>query len=284
MNTRAVSLALVLGCALPACADDAIDPLLCINDRGSELEPFDDLGYIAHAGGSPGGLLQIEPYTNSRAAFEVSYTNGFRAFELDLITIGDGTPIVAHDGHEDRYGVVDFRQATLADVAGRKWRGKYELLLLDDLVALMREYPDVWIVLDTKWDDQAIARALVEAADNDAAVLDRVVPHLVSDQHADDLLDIYPFPERMIAVYQWPGSDEQLAARGERHGVDHVMMWYDSRWSEATQAVLEAAGMQVWVHTPHDAEVIEMFRARDIAVYSDGYIGGCSEVVSASAE
>lgn len=267
---------------LAGCADEALDPLLCINDRGSQLEPFDQLGYIAHAGGSPGGLLQNEIYTNSREGFEVSYANGFRAFELDLITIGDGTPIIAHDGHEDRYGIGDFRQATRDDVEGLRWRGKYELMLLDDLIELMRAYPDTWVVLDTKWDDQAIARALVEAADGDSAVLDRVVPHLVSHQHADDLLAIYPFPERMIAVYQWPSSDGELVANAERHGVDHVMMWYDSRWSETTQSILEGAGIHVWVHTPHEAEEVEMFRGRDIGVYSDGYIGGCSAVVPAS--
>lgn len=278
---RAVLAALV---AVPAACGgpDPVDPLLCLNDRGNQLEPFDDLGYIAHAGGSPGGLLQIERYTNSREAFEVSYQNGFRAFEFDLITIGDGTPIVAHDGHEDRYGTGDFRRATRSDVEGLRWRDKYDLLFVDDLVDLMREYPDVWIVLDTKWDDMVIARAIVDAAEGDSAVLDRVVPHLISDEHVRDLAALYPFPERMIAVYQWPSSDQDLVRRSVEHGVEHVMMWFDRRWSEATQALLEDAGMQVWLHTPHDPAQIEMYRARDIGVYSDGYIGGCSDVAYAS--
>ncbi len=270
--------------ALAGCGEPEVDPLLCINTRGNTLEAFDDLRYIAHGGGSPGGLLQTEVYSNSREAFEVSYANGFRAFEFDLVTLGDGTVVVAHDGHEYRYGVdKDFWDATRADFEGRRWHGRYDILFVEDLVDLLRDYPDVWIVLDNKWEEIEIAAAIVAAADSDPAVLDRVVPHMVSEDHTRAVEDIYPFPQRMVAVYQWAGGDAYLIQQMQRFGIEHVMMWYDKRWSEHTQAAFEQAGLQMWVHTPHEPDAIDDFLGRGINIYSDGHIGGCDDVRRASA-
>lgn len=238
------------------------------------LAPLESHRFVAHAGGSPRGLLQEELYTNSREAFEVSYRNGFRVFELDLILLADGEVLVAHDFHEDEYGLRDgtFPSLTRPELEGRRWRGKYELLFGDDLIALMVEHPDVWIVLDTKLDGHvAIAEALVALAPDDG-VRDRMVPHLASEEHAAALDAIHRFPERMIAMYRWGGNDAQLVDDMQRLGIDDVMMWWDRRWSEEVQAAVEAIGGHVWVHTPEDPAVLEEFVDRGVGVYSDGWI------------
>lgn len=235
--------------------------------------PFETSRFVAHAGGSPYGLLQEERYTNTREAFEVSYANGFRTFELDLIRLADGEVVVAHDYHEDEYGLAEgsFPTLTRDELAGARWRDKYDLLFADDLVALMLEHPDIWVILDTKLGAHLeIAEHLVAQAP--AEVLDRMVPHLASEEHAVALAALYPFPERMIAVYRWGGSDASQLERMARLGIDNIMMWWDSRWSEATQAAMDAAGHHVWVHTPDAPMVIDDFIDRGVGVYSDGWI------------
>ncbi len=237
-----------------------------------ELRPIEEPGFVAHAGGSPYGLQQLEPYSNSREAFEISYDNGFRVFEFDFVVLADGAVLVAHDYHEAEYGLsLSFHDATRADVEGARWRDKYQVMFAEDIIDLMVEHPTVWIILDSKWGHVEVAKAMVELAP-DTSVLDRIVPHLASDEHAAAIPDIYPFPEQMVAGYRWRGSDDEFLFRMQRYGVDNIMLWWDTRWSEELQARLDQAGYHVWVHSPEDAGVIEEFRARGVGVYSNGYI------------
>ena len=238
----------------------------------AELRPLEESGFVAHAGGSPYGLQQLEHYTNSREAFEISYENGFRVFEFDFVVLADGAVLVAHDYHEAEYGLsLSFHDASRADVEGSRWRGKYQVMFAEDIIDLMVAYPTIWIILDSKWGHVEVAKAMVELAP-DTGVLDRIVPHLASDEHAAAIPDIYPFPEQMVAGYRWRGSDDEFLSRMERYGVDNIMLWWDTRWSEGLQDRLDQAGHQVWVHSPTDAAIIEDFRARGIGVYSNGYI------------
>ena len=238
----------------------------------AELRPLEESGFVAHAGGSPYGLQQLEHYTNSREAFEISYENGFRVFEFDFVVLADGAVLVAHDYHEAEYGLsLSFHDAIRADVEGALWRGKYQVMFAEDIIDLMVAYPTIWIILDSKWGHVEVAKAMVELAP-DTGVLDRIVPHLASDEHAAAIPDIYPFPEQMVAGYRWRGSDDEFLSRMERYGVDNIMLWWDTRWSEGLQDRLDQAGHRVWVHSPTDAAVIEDFRARGVGVYSNGYI------------
>ena len=236
------------------------------------LVPIEELGFVAHAGGSPYGLQQLEPYSNSREAFEISYQNGFRVFEFDFLVLADGAVVVAHDYHEEEYGLpISFHDATRADVEGLKWRGKYEIMFAEDIIDLLVEHPTIWVILDSKWGHVEVNKAMVELAP-DTSVLDRIVPHLASDEHATAIPDIYPFPEQMVAGYRWRGSDDDFLFRMELYGVDNIMLWWDTRWTEELQDQMDQAGHHVWVHTPEDPDVIEDFRSRGVGVYSNGYI------------
>ncbi len=261
--------------ALAACSTEEPPIEYCENTRGTDLVPLEDLDFLAHAGGSPYGLNQEPTYTNSLQAFEVSYENGFRAFEFDLITLGDGTVVLAHDGHEDHYGLrKSFRDASRSEVEGLRYDGLFEVLFAEDLIEIMVEHPDIWVILDSKWDHERIAQVLVDLAPDDT-VRDRIVPHLASGEHTEALEDIYPFPEKMVAVYRWAGSDADIASRRARYDVDNVMMWWDSRWTPEGQELYEEAGFHVWVHTPHESSVIRSFLDLDIRLYSGGLIAPC---------
>jgi glycerophosphoryl diester phosphodiesterase len=270
-------IALAAGCAAEVEVPDEVPPeAMCPtpSDAPGALRRFEEMSFVAHAGGSPYGLMQLEPYTNSREAFEISYANGYRAIELDFIRLADGEVIAAHAYDEELYGLgeASFLELTRAEVEGARWNDKYQLLFAEDVIELMVEHPDIWLILDTKIDFHAEMAATLVALAPDDSVRDRMVPHLASEEHVAQLLEIYPFPERLYAHYKWPGDDSQLLERMERLGIDDVMMNWDRRWSPETQAAMEARGYHVWVHTPHEPADIEALRAAGAGVYTDGYI------------
>jgi glycerophosphoryl diester phosphodiesterase len=264
-------LVLVAVTAVAACGDNAA--ILCPGAAPpGALRPIAELPYVAHAFGSPYGLLQDEHYTESRAAFDASYHNGFRVYEIDLVTLGDGTVAAVHDEHEEEYGLDrGFEEITRADLEGKTWMGKYPVLFGEDVIALMVSHPDIWMILDTKWSHEEIARRMIELAPDDG-VRDRLVPHVVSEAHATVLPTIYPFPEQMLARYQWDGTDAEVQQRMTAHAIDNVMMWWNWRWNETLQAAMTTAGYHVWVHTPEEPDLIEEFVGKGIGVYTNGYI------------
>jgi glycerophosphoryl diester phosphodiesterase len=277
---------MLVALALGACGDDLDrpglppDPIpaeaLCAppQPRSGALGPLEDEVFVAHAGGSPLGLLQESPYSNTREAFEVSYRNGFRAFELDFVLLADGEVVVAHDFHEEFYGLEHgaFPELTRADVEGALWNDRYEVMFAEDAIDLLVAHPDVWLILDTKLGKHIeIAEVLLDLAPDDS-VRDRMVPHLASEEHAVALAARYPFPERLIAVYRWIAGDGALLDAMDRLGIDGIMMFWDSRWSEVTQARMEAAGHHVWVHTPTEIPTIRALRERGVGIYSNGWI------------
>jgi glycerophosphoryl diester phosphodiesterase len=267
---------------IAACGESLPEPVLCPveAEHAATTGVFeDDTKFVAHAFGSPTGLTQGDHYSNSREAFVASYFNGFRGFEVDLMELADGTVAAVHDAFEPVYGHgKPFRESTRVELEGKKWNGLYEVLFAEDIIELMVDHPDVWVVLDTKCQfsdcDLHIARTLVELAPDDS-VRDRLVPHVTGDEHAAMLPGIYPFPEMIYARYQWPNSDAAVLGRMAQYGIDNVMLGWDptgGEWSETFQTRLDDAGYHTWVHTPDDPAQIESYPARGIGVYSNGHI------------
>src|SRR5262249_45058211 len=140
-----------------------------------------------------------------------------------------------------------------------------------DLIDLLVDHPDAWMILDTKWDHVIIDQALVDLAPDDS-VRDRLIPHVGSDEQAAALPGIYDFPEKMLAVYRWGGTDQQNLDRLARYGYGNIMMWWDTRWSPAPQATFANAGYHVWVPPPDEPQIILDFRSQGVGVYSNGWI------------
>jgi len=262
------ALALVAGCG------DNDLPQLCPRAAAHGLAPpaFESVRFVAHAFGSPSGLQQIEHYTESREAFEVSYRNGFVAYEIDLLELGDGTIVAAHDQAEYEYGLDrPFSSLTRADIEGRRWNGEYPVLFAEDVMQILVEHPDIYLIMDTKCCHEDIDRRMVALAP-DASVRDRLVPHVTGFQHAAALPSIYPFPEKLYARYWWGGSDDEILERMTQYGIDNVMMWWDSDWNPRLQVAMANAGYHVWVHTPESPQTIDQFVTGGVGVYTNGFI------------
>jgi glycerophosphoryl diester phosphodiesterase len=153
--------------------------------------------YVAHAFGEIDGVF----YTNSRDAFLLNYERGFRAFEVDLVLLQDGSAFCAHDGTEWMYGLdKHFTETTAAELAGRLCLGKYTPLTGSDLLDLIDEYTDACFLLDTKRTDEnsnhTILKALVsEATERHLSVLDRMIPHTFGPADLWEVAKIHHFSD-----------------------------------------------------------------------------------------
>jgi glycerophosphoryl diester phosphodiesterase len=245
-------------------------------------------GYVAHAMGGIDG----HPYTNSLEAFKRSYALGFRVFEVDFVTLRDGTIMALHDGTERHVGLrKPYYEATAAELRGRRYLGKYTVLSGADVVALMRSYRDIYVVLDTKWDREEIAVRLLRAA-GDPQVARRMLPHIAGQQDLDVIRRSYPLQHYVVALYRTQiygrFDDAEVLSFVRKSKAPAVMMWLNPRdrtqslaWNARNQrryepnfaASLQQSGAVTYVHSTGDAARMREYAQRGIGVYSDGPFG-----------
>lgn len=120
-----------------------------------EWEPLEDKNawyckgtMIAHAcGGIVKGIKR--EYSNSKEALDDSLAKGFRIIECDIYGIINGRIMLAHDG-------VDLYDG---------YKGAYSLLTLEELLAVLKQHPEVTAVLDIKWETIEDYRNIVDLID-----------------------------------------------------------------------------------------------------------------------
>jgi hypothetical protein len=252
-------------------------------------EQFDPYGFVAHAFGSVDG----HTYTNSLEAFRRNYARGFRVFEVDHVLLGDGTALAAHDGTESSYGLTkSFKESTWADVvrAGRKYLGTYTVLRSQDILRLMIDHPDIYIIGDFKYSRTDLLRAYVRQADalGRPQLIERLFPHVATQEELYADRAFYPLRNYVLALYmtQFKGRYEDWKAIDvvKRERTPAVMMWWRDRdlsvslienarqgrrYRKAFTDGLKAAGAVPYVHSIRDPVQVQRFWDLGIPVYSD---------------
>jgi FG-GAP-like repeat len=255
-------------------------------------EQYDPYGFVAHAFGSVDG----HTYTNSLEAFRRNYARGFRVFEVDHVLLADGTALAAHDHSEGSYGLTkSFRESTWADVvrAGRKFLGTYTVLRSQDVLQLMIDHPDIYIIGDFKYSRTDLLRAYVRQAIalGRPQLIERLFPHVASQEELFADRAYYPLRNYVMALYmtQTKGPNGQYEDWKtidfvKRNRTPAVMMWWRDRdpslsliengrqgrrYSKAFTDSLEAAGAVPYVHSLRDPVQVQRFWDLGIPVYSD---------------
>jgi glycerophosphoryl diester phosphodiesterase len=248
---------------------------------------YDPYGFVAHAFGLIDGLA----YTNSLEAFRRNYARGFRVFECDQVLLADGTVLVAHDGLEANYGLSKpFPQATWADLAGHRYKNRYTILRGDDVLRLLVDHPDVYIISDPKYARPDIYRAYVRKAAQMGRLdlLERIIPHVADQAELDALRVHYPLQSYVLALYHSQAKnqldDAAVIDFVRNNRTPAVMMWWKDRdpsltlaangrqgrrFQPALTAGLKAAGAVTYVHSLVDPAAIRRFWDLGIGVYSD---------------
>ena len=151
---------------------------------------------MAHAGGG----FEDSVYSNTKEAILNSIDNGFNFVELDLTLTSDDKLVCFHGWDKNTYEAigVDYEGVpTYDEFMSWKVLGKYNTIDVNDLIDIMKEHPDLLIEVDLKKFGKARTRKaitqLIESAEHDEQILDRILMQFTSETAYFAIEEIYNF-------------------------------------------------------------------------------------------
>lgn len=182
---------------------------------------FNNYSLVAHGLGGIDG----KDYTNSLEAFELQYALGTRIFEVDLALTADQKLVLTHGWKEhktNRLGIenADGSPMNYDEFMSSLIYGSYTPLSSENLIEIMKKYPDIYVVLDwgkdLDWNekeqkdyifelDELIKRnqlLINQFKEVDESLLNRVIPQIYYEKHFEELDKIYPFENYIYTLYK----------------------------------------------------------------------------------
>ncbi|MBP3736171.1 MAG: hypothetical protein J6I56_04045 [Lachnospiraceae bacterium] len=231
-------------------------------------------GCIMHAAG---GIMDASgtlfSYTNSSQALHATVAAGRRFIELDMALTTDGVPVMTHewenltiDGRKIE-GPVSAEEFSRAKVAG-----VFDTMTLQDVLAVMREHPELTIVTDARGDTQAICEAIMRERDG-RELAERFI---VQIYHEAQYEEVYGAGFRRIIYTLYDAEPQELSidrlrAMTRRCNLTGLTFWED--WTENPSFYdngVTSFGVPLYVHTVNDRERMAQLKERGItAFYTD---------------
>lgn len=233
---------------------------------------------VAHALGEVDGKIE----TNSKEAFLASWGNGFRALEVDFTYTADGVLVARHDFDEDGT-YYRLEQDATSPLVMDKNNYQNSKIIYDqtpitavDVLGLMAEYPDVYIITDTKETDKDTVqkqfgdlKKIAEAMEQ-PQILERIVPQIYHEEMYDWVKEIYPFQEWIYTLYLKSNLNySEVAEFCSAKGIGTVTLQKE-RVSQAVVDSLHAKGIKVYAHTINRYKQFEELLALGVdGIYTD---------------
>lgn len=228
---------------------------------------------VAHAMGD----IEGHEYTNSLEAFEENYARGYRVFEVDFgLSDPEWTMICLHDEQQwrEQTGVGKSVPCSYEQFMLSKIHGKYTTMDYRDVIDLMIQYPDIYIITDTKYSQQQdvifqFSQIVKYALEKDASVLERLIPQIYHENMLQWVMAVHPFRSVIYTLYATEWTQESVQAFCERSGVGMVTMWASLAKPEIVDA-WKQEGIHTAVHTVnHEQEAHDCFNRGVQLVYTD---------------
>lgn len=266
--------------------------LVLTSSRGesSDSSPaqFSDYKLISHAMGG----IQDQAYTNSYEAFVANYEQGNRVFEVDLLLTEDHQVVARHEWTqamtkelEQEEKLPEDRQAvplTSKEFKESAILGKLTPLDWSDILDLMEEYPDIYIVTDTKEQKQEelLSNIVKEAKKrHNPDLFQRIIPQIYDQPMLKTVQEVYDFPSIIYTLYASQDTDEEVIDFVEKNHITGVTM-PENRTNEEFISKLNDAGVLTYVHTINN--IADMKKYENMGIYGF-YTDDLSEMVLRSA-
>ncbi|MFD1738953.1 phosphatidylinositol-specific phospholipase C/glycerophosphodiester phosphodiesterase family protein [Bacillus salitolerans] len=256
------------GTAVRSEMEDSIHPYSWVNPKL----------LIAHAMGG----IDEKTYTNSLEAFKQNYEKGYRVFEVDLIVTSDAKVVARHDWSLHSYEKLEqnhprklsFGPLHSEEFQDLKIHSQYTPLSFEDIVQLMTEYDDIYLVTDTKgthpYEIKNVFRQIVDASvKTDPTILERIIPQIYNEMMYYVIQDVYPFQDIIYTLYKTNASDERVLQFCLDNKIKAVTM-SKSRYSKEFAEQLSSNHIYTFVHTINNKEKsMEYFKSGVTGLYSD---------------
>ena len=217
---------------------------------------YEENRLVAHALGA----IEDKKETNSKEAFIHSWGDGYKVMEADFSFTSDGTLVVRHDFDQDSYYNLEqivngSTEMNVNRFSNEKINFRYTPLTVAQLLDLMSQYQDVYLITDTKHTDiekiQQQFNAIVNTAKTmgKQEVLDRIIVQIYHPEMLNTVKQIYPFENWIYTLYQTPDPNyDEIAAFCVQNKVDVVTINYEIVTQENVQK-LASNGIKVYAHT-----------------------------------
>lgn len=254
----------------------------------SEIDWSREYRVMAHAMGGIDGY----DYTNSLEAFEYNYSQGTRLFEIDLDTTIEGDICLTHTWEDFRTKLTNIggnieEPLSTAEFKEAKIHDKYTPLLFKDVLNIMEEKEDFFLIIDSKMFDEQGTREIYskmieEINQVNPELINRIVPQAYNPEIIDVLQNEYPFKEIIYTLYSiYDKSDgQQIYQTVKDKGIRVVVMHMDNDWAEKVIRGVVAYAINdndnrgqfnVYIHTVNDMDKATSIINEDhfFGVYSD---------------
>lgn len=225
---------------------------------------------IFHAGGEING----SSYTNSVEAVEETLTeNGGKCVvEMDLSYTSDGALVCVHNWSDAILNQQD--PVTLAEFLSCRIQGKFTPLSVKQLLQLMREHPQMYLVTDVKTERdslKAVITDLVRLCNRDESILSRFIIQVYTGGEKPDIQKIYPFADEqfILTAYQMGGWQPEIAQICNEEDISVVTV-ASGQMPDEDVALLRGKGFAVYEFTVNRADVARQALQRGISgFYTD---------------
>lgn len=183
----------------------------------SDLQAFSSLGdewfskyhFIAHNG----GIVQGRVKSDSREAWELSYSRGIRIIDADLSLTSDNRLVLRHSWTDDLEQEFFPNQPTREEFTAAKIFMKYHPMTAEDMIDFMASHPDLYVAGDSKDDPVTIYSLIAETARrmNAEEVLPQIIVSLYSTEDVNRVKAVYPFRHFVLRQYGWRHNWYSLA-------------------------------------------------------------------------
>lgn len=200
-----------------------------INSKGKydfDYSWVKDYTLVAHAFGGKGS----KTYTNALEAFVFNYELGHRVFEVDFDITTDKMTICSHD--EDYWWYITKNEDTGVEYNYKNFKNTplftdYTPLDYMDIINLLNEYPDIYIITDTKYFDKEsvnlqFSQIVDYAKEANISVLDRLIPQIYTKEMLEYIMNLHPFKSVIFTLYQITWEAEDIAKFCARKGLKFI--------------------------------------------------------------
>lgn len=234
--------------------------------------------FIAHALGG----IDDKTYTNSLEALEENYNRGMRLFEVDLAMTSDNVMVARHDWGDYLYMQLeqepkDDKYEPLSESEFRSMRinNKYTPISFEDLLKIMDDKKDMYLVLDTKSTDteeiiEQYTWIIEKTKKINPKLLNRIIPQIYNRNMLDTININHKFKNVFYTLYlDYISNEEIIEFVKENESIISIIV-SELRYDKALIDMLNEQKVSSYVHTINDVDVAKDYFDDGVSgVYTD---------------
>ena len=242
---------------------------------------WENYNIVTHA---LGGLDDLT-YLNSRESFINYYDKGCRLFEVDLTQTSDGVWVCRHNWKESlgQWEGEGRKVLYAEEFLNTPIYGKYTPMTFEDLLKLLDQHPDAFVMLDSKQysvrnyqrtlEDYAKYREIAINAGIEHT-LGQIIPQIYNSAMYPGTVLLYKFPAYIYSLWQEYSVEEleNIADFCQKNKINAVTIYKDY-WSEDVQKIFDERDILVYIYTINDKE-------EAMGYLEKGAKGICSDVLT----